>query len=74
MNGASGFLDSLDSEASNQGRNYNDEQDKLGDQPKHTGLIDLPCGICEAVAGQGVSRSKHNDTSDEHGIKDRVRV
>ena len=67
MNGASGFLDSLDSEASNQGRNYNDEQDKLGDQSKHIGLVDLPCGICEAVAGQSVSRSKHYDSINKFG-------
>ena len=52
----------------------NDKQDKLGDQSKHFGLVDLPISVCEAVAGQSVSRSKHNDTSDEYGIKDRVRI
>ena len=64
MNGASGFLDSLDSEASNQGRNYNDRQDQHGDQSEHIGSLDLPFSFCEAVAGQGISRSKCDDTID----------
>ena len=29
------------------------------------GSVDLPSGVCEAVAGQGVSRSKVHDTSYE---------
>ena len=74
MNGASGFLDSLDSEASNQGRNYNDEQDKLGNQFEHIGPVDLPCGVCEAVAGQSVSRSKCYDTFNGYGTERRVEI
>ena len=46
----------------------NDKQDKPGDQPIHIGIVDLPSRICEAVAGQSVSGSKHNDAVDEHGL------
>ncbi len=40
----------------------NDEQDKLNNQSEHIGSIDLPIGGCEAVAGKGISRSKHHDS------------
>jgi hypothetical protein len=36
-------------------KNYNDEQDKLGDQPKHIGSVDLPIGGSENDTGQSVS-------------------
>jgi ATP-dependent DNA ligase len=49
------------------GRNYNDEQDKLGYQPEHIGSVDIPSGICEDNPGQGVPGSQHNDT-DENGV------
>ena len=51
MSGASGFHGSCDSEASNQGRNYNeDRQDKHGDQPEHIGSIDIPGSGSEVLA------------------------